>query len=102
MGILLALLFTGRLAWQRRSLLGPVEWAAGLYVLLAMFVAFPPVWADSYAYARVMSPLLLWLAMLGAAWRRWPLALPLALVVPRIAAHFATYLPGLWRGITGV
>jgi hypothetical protein len=48
-----------------------------------------------------MSPLLLWLAMLGAAWRRWSLTLPLAMIVPRIAAHFATYLPGLWRGITG-
>jgi hypothetical protein len=102
MGLLLALFFAGRLVWQRRSLLGPVEWAAGLYVLLAMFLAYPEVWADSYAYARVMSPLLLWLAMFGFAWRRWWLALPLALAVPRIAAHIATYLPGIWRGITGV
>jgi len=101
MGVLLALCFTGGLAWQRRSLLGPVEWAAGIYALLAMFLANPEVWSDSYAYGRAMSPLLLWLAMLGAAWRRWLLVLPLALVVPRIAAHFATYLPGIWRGITG-
>jgi hypothetical protein len=102
LGLLLALFLTGKLVWQRRSLLGPVEWAAGLYALLAIFLANPEVWADSYAYGRVMSPLLLWLAMLGAAWRRWPLALPLALVVPRIAAQFATHLPGIWRGITGV
>jgi hypothetical protein len=102
LGILLALLFTGGIVWQRRSSLGPVEWAAGLFVLLAMAIAYPAVWADSYAYGRVMSPLLLWLAMLGAAWRRWPLALPLVLVVPRIAAHFATHLPGIWRGIIGV
>jgi hypothetical protein len=49
-----------------------------------------------------MSPLLLWLAMMAAAGRRWLLVLPLALVVPRIAAQFATHLPGIWRGITGV
>ena len=101
MGILLALLFTGWLAWQRRSLLGPVEWAAAIYALLAIFLANTEVWADSYAYGRVMSPLLLWLVMLGAAGRRWSLTLPLAMIVPRIAAQFATHLPGIWRGITG-
>jgi hypothetical protein len=72
-----------------------------LFALLAVFVANPEVWADSTAYGRAMSPLLVWLAMAGVASRQIWMAAPLAMVIPRITAQLATHLPGIWRGMGG-
>jgi hypothetical protein len=100
-GMWLALGTTGFLIWNKRTKPGPVECAAGLFALLAIFLANPEVWADSYAYGRVMSPLLVWLAVAGVASRQIWMAAPLAMVIPRIVAQFTTHLPGIWRGMGG-
>jgi len=98
-GMWLSLGTSGLLVWDRRRRLGPVECSAALFALLAVFLANPEVWADSYAYGRAMSPLLVWLAMAGVASRQIWMAAPLAMVIPRVAAQFATHWPGIWRGL---
>ncbi len=100
-GMWLALGATGHLVWNKRAKLGPVECSAALFALLAVFLANPEIWADSYAYGRAMSPLFVWLAMAGVASRQAWMAAPLAMVIPRITAQLATHLLGIWRGMGG-
>jgi len=100
-GIWLALGTAGLLLWEKGRKLGPAEGALALFALLAVFLANPEVWADSYAYGRVMSPLLIWLTMAGVASRQFWMAAPLAMVIPRVATQFFTHWPGILRGMGG-
>jgi hypothetical protein len=74
--------------------------AAGLFALV--FVAFlgqPQVWAGVYTFGRTMSPLLILLALAGAASRSWVCLLPLAMTVPRILWQLAPQWAGIRHGI---
>ena len=78
---------------------GLLELATAIFAGSAVFVAKPDVWADAYAFARTMSPMLIWLALLAISRRSLKLLLPLALSIPRIALQIVTmsvsFLPGL-------
>jgi len=79
-----------------RRLIGRVELAAMLFTgIFVMFVAQPQVWEGAYSFGRTMSPVLLFLAMIGAATGRPAWFVPLALVLPR----FLFQLSPQWRGI---
>jgi hypothetical protein len=47
------------------------------------------IWEDAYSFGRVLTPLLLLLAMAALPKRKWAMTLPLLLVIPRVAMQFA-------------
>ena len=94
-GVLLAIALAAQTIWRRGW--GPLEAAAGLFALLAMFLYSPGAWTEVYAFGRTLSPLLLLLALAGLPKRNWFPALPLCLVIPRTAIQLAPQLSGVLR-----
>ncbi len=113
LGIWLALFFTARLAWKKQF--GSLELACMVFAAGIAFISKADVWGDAYAFGRTMSPLLLWLALIGLDGRAGgpassgkrpdrfafsaALVLPLALTVPRIALQIATVSVPIARGL---
>ncbi len=57
------------------------------------------VWQDAYSFARVLSPLLILVALGGLrASPRWAV-LPLAMIVPRVAVQFGRQALGIFQGL---
>jgi len=59
------------------------------FAAVAAFLNLHEIWDDAYAFGRVLTPLLLLLALVAIPKRRWAMALPLLLVTPRILMQFA-------------
>jgi len=57
------------------------------------------IWNAAYATGRTMSPLLILLGLLALKERRIAFALPLLLVLPRIALQYEAQLRGALRAI---
>lgn len=68
----------------RRNPRGEIELSCALTVLLFAFLAKADIWSQAYGFARTMSPVLLWLALLAARERRPAYLLPWAMVGPRV------------------
>lgn len=66
---------------------------------VASFLNSSDVWSEAYAFGRVLTPLLLLLALAALRQRRFPLALPLLLVTPRVLLQFA---PQAWHVVRGI
>jgi hypothetical protein len=101
LGIWLAAALVAVLLWKGKRDL--VTIAAALFTVV--FVAFleqPQVWAGVYTFGRTMSPLLIFLALAGAARRWWMLLLPLAMNVPRLALQLEPQWAGIRHGIAGL
>jgi hypothetical protein len=96
-GIWIALLLAGTLAWKRR--LGLVEVTAILFAAFAGFLGKIDIWSSAYATGRTMSPLLLMLGLLALRERRVLFALPLLLVLPRIALQYEAQLRNALRAL---
>lgn len=97
-GIVVAVALAARRALARRT--GPMDFAIYLFALIAIFVSAPEAWADAYAFARGLTPLALLEAMDGMKERRWIAALPLALLIPRVALQLGPQALGIltsWR-----
>jgi hypothetical protein len=94
-GIAFAIALAFYLLWRRDW--GPLQAAAGLFALLAMFLNSPGAWTEVYAFGRTLSPLLLFLALAGLWRRNWLYALPLGLVIPRTAIQLGPQLAGILR-----
>jgi len=75
---------------------------AFLFIALIAVVSSPAVWEHPYAFARGYSPLLLIVALDGFRSRSPVAALPLAMIVPRIALEMGPQFIGVVRGITGL
>ena len=99
LGVWLALALVLYLLWSRKS--NPIVFALATFMLATTFVANSKVWAEAYAFGRHVSPVLVWLAMLGLSYRKWWMSLPLLMFVPRIGAQLGTHLPGIFRGLLG-
>jgi hypothetical protein len=93
-GAFLAVVWVTR---KRRSRLAAVT-ALAVAVFAAMIGKYD-VWADAYAAGRVLSPLLVMLALLGLQERRWWLAAPMLLVLPRVLLQ---YQPAVKRVLSGL
>jgi hypothetical protein len=59
--------------------------AIAVFALFAVFLGSRSVWYDGIAFARVLSPLIVWLLMYGMTVRSWQMAVPLVLTFPREA-----------------
>jgi hypothetical protein len=97
LGLWFALWLAGGFIWKKN--LGLLELATAIFACSAMFVAKPDVWADAYAFARTMSPMLIWPALLGISTRSLKLVVPLALSIPRIAQQIGTMSISFPRGM---
>ena len=92
-GMLLAIALVVRTIWRREW--GPVQAAACLFALLAMFLYSPGAWTEVYAFGRTLSPLLVFVALAGVQQRDWIRTLPLCLVIPRTLIQLAPQLGGV-------
>ena len=98
-GIVLAFALAAR--WIRASPRGAAACAAALFAALGVITQRPDNWAHAYDYGRVYTPLLLLLALEGAARRDWRWALPWALVAPRVLAQLKGPATAAVRGALG-
>ncbi len=67
-----------RKKWSR-----PLQLAV-LLIALGALTFGRPFWIEAYAFARILSPLLVLIALFGVASRSWIPLLPLAMVIPRV------------------
>jgi hypothetical protein len=65
----------------------------------AMFLQSPDIWAQDYSFARTQSPLLMCLALEGAATARWEALPPLVLCLLRVVFQLAPQGKGILRGV---
>jgi len=89
-----ALLFVGlaifiaiRMAWKRQA--GPTEICLYFYTLMAIFLSFQDAWTEVYGFGRILSPLLVLLALTGLARRNWIAVLPVLIVGARALLQLA-------------
>ena len=54
------------------------------FALLAVVQQHPDTWVNYHAYGRILSPLMLWLGMIGLSERKHILFLPAVLILPRL------------------
>jgi hypothetical protein len=90
LGMWLALALAFHLAWKRRW--GLIELTAITFAVFAATLGKLDLWSSAYATGRTQSPLLIMLGLLALRDRRWLPALPLLLVVPRIALQYEAQL----------
>jgi hypothetical protein len=65
------------------------EIVAIAFVLFTCLIGYQDIWASAYGIGRTLSPLLIALCAIALRDRRVILAMPLLLIVPRIALQFA-------------
>ena len=86
-GIWVAFVLAAWLVARRRWTLA--ELIAILFALFASWIGYQEVWASAYGIGRTLSPLLIAMAWIALRDRRPVFALPLLMIVPRIALQFA-------------
>ena len=96
-GVLLAMLLAFRFVWRRRP--DPVEWATLLFALLGIFVWRPADWLEALDYGRILSPLLLFEALVCLESSRWLHLAPLGMVLPRFGIEMGAQVIGVVRGL---
>jgi hypothetical protein len=85
-GVCLALALAFYFLWKRRT--GWLEITAILFALFAATLGKFDLWSSAYATGRTMSPLLTVLGLAALRDRRVVFAVPLLLVLPRIALQY--------------
>ena len=100
-GMWLALLLGLYLAFLgvRKQQLRFIEVTAVLLVGFAATLGRLELWSSAYATGRTMSPLLIMLGLQAFERRRAAFAIPLLLMVPRIALQYEAQLKGVLRGM---
>ncbi|MDA1237032.1 MAG: hypothetical protein O3A53_19830, partial [Acidobacteria bacterium] len=106
-GVWIALVQSVTLLWPRlrpalvarSQAMGPLEWGVAFFALSAVMVGSPKVWAGSYAFARVLSPWLVFLLLVAIRDRRYWFALPCVLMGLHVAAQAAVHLVGIFRHV---
>jgi hypothetical protein len=96
-GMWLALILAFYLAWKKRWKF--IEITAILFAAFAAAMGKFDLWSSVYATGRTLSPLLILLALMAFEKRRILFAVPLLLVVPRIALQYEAQLKAMFRGL---
>lgn len=98
LGIWAAVILCVRLIWRRKVELLSV--AAVLFTaIFVVFVNQPQAWSEAGAFARTMSPLLIWLALIGIAEGSWLYHLPLAMTCLRPLFQLGPQWHGILHGL---
>jgi hypothetical protein len=98
-GVLAALTWAFRVAWRRR--LDPVRVAIVLFVLLGLLAWEPGNWLEALDYARILSPLLLFEALLYLDGSGFVALAPLCMVLPRFGIQMGAQVAGVLKGLAG-
>ena len=98
-GVLAALIWAFRIAWLRR--LDPVRLAIILFALLGLLAWEPGNWLEALDYARILSPLLLFEALLCADGSGFVAVAPLCMVLPRFGIQMGWQVLGVLKGLAG-
>jgi hypothetical protein len=96
-GIWLALFLALYLAYKRRK--GLIELTAIVFAVFAASLGKFDIWGSAYATGRTMSPLLIFLGLFALRERHYLFALPLLLILPRLALQYEAQLAGVIRSI---
>jgi len=96
-GMWLALVLAFYVVWKWRGKF--IGITAILFAGFAAALGKFDLWSSAYATGRTMSPLLILLALLAFQKRRVLFALPLLLIVPRIALQYEAQLKAVLRGM---
>ena len=92
-GLLLAFALAIRTA--RQQIATPVGWSVLLFGHRAVSSGGSGDWLAAFDYARILSPLLLFLALGAAKRQSWLLLAPWAMVLPRLGAQFFPQVLGV-------
>jgi hypothetical protein len=96
LGMWAAVLLTVWLVLKRRNDLAAL--AAMLFAaVFVAFVSYAPIWDGAYSFGRTMSPILVFLGLIGLASRSWIYGLPLMLIAPRILFQLSPQWHGILR-----
>jgi len=76
----------------RRNGFGQMEAAIVLWSFLGLCLPRNPFWLDCYSGPRVFTPMLIYVALLGAPLARWWALTPLLLMLPRVALQVSAPL----------
>jgi hypothetical protein len=99
-GSLAAIGLSFRFGFRRSgTLLEYMILAQGLFGLSLALFGLRAVWVQSYGHARVLSPLLVLLALRSLERRRWSDLAPMLLLLPRIGMQFFSQLVAVVRGL---
>ena len=98
-GVLVAMIFALRVAWRRR--LDPVRLAIVLFALLGLLAWEPGNWLEALDYARILSPLLLFEALLYMDGSGFVVLAPLCMVLPRFGIQMGAQVLGVLKGLAG-
>ena len=96
-GVLLAMLLAFRFVWRRRP--DPVELAIVLFALLGIFVWRPGDWLEALDYGRILSPLLLFEALVCLDGSGWLNLAPLGMTLPRFGIEMGAQMIGVLKGL---
>jgi hypothetical protein len=95
-GMLLGFIFSFwlmRQKWPR-----PLQFAA-LLIALGGLNFDQPFWIEAYSFGRVLSPLLVLIALFACQSRSWIALLPLAMIVPRISLQMGGQIVKVAQGL---
>jgi hypothetical protein len=96
-GVVFAIVLGIRRAWQnRRDALG---WAMLFFACVALFLWRVDDWPAAVDYARILSPLLIFLAVLSFKRFSWLNIAPFLMVLPRLGMDVGSEVLGVAKGI---
>lgn len=93
----LAIAVALRMAWRREA--GPVEFCVYLYALMAIFLSFQDAWTEVYGFGRILSPLLVLVALYGISRQRWVAVAPVLVVGARALLQLAPQSLKILEGV---
>ena len=93
----LALILAFYLAWKKQWKF--IEITAILFAAFAAAMGKFDLWSSAYATGRTLSPLLILLTLMAFDKRHYLFAVPLLLVVPRIALQYEAQLKAMLHSI---
>jgi hypothetical protein len=99
-GILFA--FALAIAVARRNRWSAPALAMLAFTLLGILAWRPGDWLEAYDYGRILSPLLLLLAVDALASKTWLPMLPICLILPRFGMQIVSQVAGVVKGLLGV
>ena len=99
-GILAAILVA--LFSLRRQRMAPSGFAIVLFVTLALLVWRPGDWLEAFDYGRILSPLLILLALDSFESLEWITLAPICMVIPRFGMQMISQVTGVIKGVLGL
>ncbi len=90
-GYILCLALAAKFLWDhRKQWRDPVHLTVAAFLLLGLALGNPTHLQSAYGYARPLSPLILWVALIALASRKWLALIPPVMVTAGVAMYVAS------------